>query len=185
MIIWGGLEISTQDSISKQGAGRERITQAIYGLILVLSPVLVFSIINPRILNLSVNFGRIDTSFTPSRGGTVVGTQTACSSSLIIGQSTNTSDTACVQQLQRACRDAGGIPRLTGQTVISVQCDPPAAVPVVGSTMTTDQCIQAGNGTGIPYLAGATANNCASAPASLTAGKTCRDLAGGSGFCIW
>ncbi|MBI4093757.1 hypothetical protein HY417_02235, partial [Candidatus Kaiserbacteria bacterium] len=52
MIIWGGLEISTQDSISKQGAGRERITQAIYGLVLVLSPVLVFSIINPSILNL-------------------------------------------------------------------------------------------------------------------------------------
>src|SRR6185436_2140224 len=38
MIIWGGLEISTQDSVSKQSAGRERITQAIYGLILVLSP---------------------------------------------------------------------------------------------------------------------------------------------------
>ncbi len=55
-IIWGGLEISTKkDSVSKQSDGRERITQAIFGLILVLSPVLVFSIINPNILNLSLN----------------------------------------------------------------------------------------------------------------------------------
>lgn len=61
MIIWGGLEISTQDSISKQGAGRERITQAILGLILVLSPVLVFSIINPSILNLSLSIPALNT----------------------------------------------------------------------------------------------------------------------------
>lgn len=54
MIIWGGLEISTKDSVSKKQDGKERITQAILGLVLVLSPVLVFSIINPRILNLSI-----------------------------------------------------------------------------------------------------------------------------------
>ena len=60
-IIWGGLEISTQDSVSKQSAGKERITQAILGLVLVLSPVLVFSIINPSILNLSVNLPELDT----------------------------------------------------------------------------------------------------------------------------
>lgn len=62
MIIWGGLEISTQDSISKQGAGKEKIQNAIYGLILVLSPVLVFSIINPAILNLSLNLRPLDTA---------------------------------------------------------------------------------------------------------------------------
>ncbi|MBU6214324.1 hypothetical protein KGM48_00555 [Patescibacteria group bacterium] len=60
-IIWGGLEISTQDSVSKQSNGKERITQAIIGLILVLSPVLVFSIINPSILNLSLGIDKLDT----------------------------------------------------------------------------------------------------------------------------
>lgn len=54
MIMWGGMEISTQDSISAHSEGKERITQAILGLIIVLSPVLVFSIINPAILNLSI-----------------------------------------------------------------------------------------------------------------------------------
>lgn len=66
-IIWGGLEISTKDSVSKQSDGKERITQAIFGLVLVLSPVLVFSIINPSILNLSLNLPELDTkSVTPS-----------------------------------------------------------------------------------------------------------------------
>lgn len=64
-IIWGGLEYSTQDSVSKQSNGRERITQAIFGLILVLSPVLVFSIINPSILNLSINLKPINLSTPP------------------------------------------------------------------------------------------------------------------------
>jgi hypothetical protein len=70
-IIWGGLEISTKDSVSKQSEGRERITQAIFGLVLVLSPVLVFSIINPSILNLSINIPKLDTTApAPTGAGT-------------------------------------------------------------------------------------------------------------------
>lgn len=60
MIIWGGLEISTKDSVSQKSNGKQRITQAILGLVLVLSPVLVFSIINPSILNLSLNLKPLD-----------------------------------------------------------------------------------------------------------------------------
>jgi len=65
-IIWGGIEISTKDSVSKQSDGKERITQAIFGLVLVLSPVLVFSIINPSILNLSLNLPPIDLKVPPA-----------------------------------------------------------------------------------------------------------------------
>lgn len=60
MVIWGGLQYSTQDSISKKGEGKERIQQAIFGLILVLSPALVFTIINPAILNFSLSFTPIE-----------------------------------------------------------------------------------------------------------------------------
>ena len=59
MIIWGGLEYATQDVPGAKGAGKEKILNAIFGLVLVLSPVLVFSIINPRILNLSLNLPRL------------------------------------------------------------------------------------------------------------------------------
>jgi hypothetical protein len=73
-IIWGGLEISTKDSVSKQSDGKARIQQAIFGLVLVLSPVLVFSIINPSILNLSLNLPKIDAapSSASSGDGTLV-----------------------------------------------------------------------------------------------------------------
>ncbi|TSA43982.1 hypothetical protein D4R49_01125 [bacterium] len=64
MIIWGGLEYATQDSISKKSDGKERIYNAIFGLVLVLAPALVFSIINPAILNLSINLPPLDTKTT-------------------------------------------------------------------------------------------------------------------------
>jgi hypothetical protein len=72
MIIWGGLEYSTQDSISKKSNGKQRIYQAILGLVLVLAPVLVFSVINPSILNLSINLEPLKTATgttTPVGGG--------------------------------------------------------------------------------------------------------------------
>lgn len=53
-IIWGGIEYSTTDSIGNKEAGKKRIRNAIFGLVLILSPALVFTIINPNILNLSV-----------------------------------------------------------------------------------------------------------------------------------
>lgn len=67
-IIWGGLEIATKDSVSKQSDGRNRITQAILGLVLVLSPVIVFTIINPSILNLSLNLPPINTVTSTASG---------------------------------------------------------------------------------------------------------------------
>ena len=61
MIIWGGLQYATQDIPGAKQEGKDRILQAILGLVLVLSPVLVFSIINPAILNLSLNLRPLDT----------------------------------------------------------------------------------------------------------------------------
>jgi hypothetical protein len=65
-IIIGGLEISTKDSVSKNSLGKERIYNALFGLVLVLSPVLVFSIINPSILNLSLNLPKLNETPTTS-----------------------------------------------------------------------------------------------------------------------
>jgi hypothetical protein len=56
MIIWQGVLIATnRDNASKITDGKGKIVQALYGLLLVLSPYLVFSIINPSILNLSIH----------------------------------------------------------------------------------------------------------------------------------
>ncbi|MDO8566701.1 MAG: TrbC/VirB2 family protein [bacterium] len=69
MIIWGGLEIAVnKDNVSKILDAKGRIVQAVLGLVLVLSPVLVFSIINPSILNLSINLQKLDTASGPPTG---------------------------------------------------------------------------------------------------------------------
>ncbi len=66
-IIWGGLLYSTQDVPGSKTNGKEKIQNALLGLVLVLSPVLVFSIINPSILNLSINLPKLDTVSVPAQ----------------------------------------------------------------------------------------------------------------------
>lgn len=133
MIIWGGLEISTQDSISKQGAGREKIKNAIFGLILVLSPVLVFSIINPSILNLSLNLPALDTT-----------TKTSVQTTVSTTQDTTLSDT------DKALRESAG-----GKVIFSFVIAPAEQMKMsartLGQTLDTkqDECTKQTGGTGV------------------------------------
>jgi hypothetical protein len=91
-IVWAGLDISFfhKDAVSAIVDDKGRIYNAVFGLILVLSPVLVFSIINPSILNLSLNLPPIKLDI-PAGGaggggttspatdpGTVAATTTGC-----------------------------------------------------------------------------------------------------------
>lgn len=116
-ITWGGLEISTQDSVSKQSSGRERISQAIFGLILVLSPALVFGIINPQILNLQLNLGQINLDFTPYTPTVTDGSYSAPQSGMwcfgVAGDEENPFECASSQS---ACETARG---LAGSTATS------------------------------------------------------------------
>ncbi|MFA5942331.1 MAG: hypothetical protein WC798_01525 [Candidatus Paceibacterota bacterium] len=67
-IIWSGLDIAYfhKDAVSTITDDKGKIYNAIYGLILVLSPAIVFSIINPNILNLSLNLPALDTKSSTS-----------------------------------------------------------------------------------------------------------------------
>jgi hypothetical protein len=126
-IIWGGLEYSTQDSVSKKSDGKERIQQAIFGLVLVLSPVLVFSIINPSILNLSLNLPKLDTVSGPSTGtgngtGTTV-TDTTSGCTAVTGtllKKASCSTTAAAQSFAASCTGSGAV--LSCQTENSSGC---------------------------------------------------------------
>ena len=106
MIIWGGLEYSTQDSISKKSDGKQRIYDAIFGLVLVLSPVLVFSIINPSILNLSLNLKPLDTKSVWMDGaGTAVDAATATAAGCTVtGTATQNGDLSDSTKLHKILR---------------------------------------------------------------------------------
>jgi len=114
-LIWGGLEISTQDSVSKNKDGKERIREALFGLLLVLSPVLVFSIINPSILNLSINLKPIDLTTAPvqntgqQRTTAQVAEDAARQGRIVPTTSSNemqTTYTSCTPETCNAVRDA-------------------------------------------------------------------------------
>ncbi len=54
-IIWGGfLWMGSGASVSNKEAGRNKIIMSIFGLVLVLSPYLILSILNPNMLNLKL-----------------------------------------------------------------------------------------------------------------------------------
>jgi len=69
-IIRAGIQIAlNQDSVTKLMDSKGLIAQAISGLVLVLSPVLIFSIINPDILKLDLNLQPIDYTKSPDITG--------------------------------------------------------------------------------------------------------------------
>lgn len=55
MIVWGGVEIMLSESVFKKEDGKEKIKNAIYGLLLALFSWLILYIINPDILNFKLN----------------------------------------------------------------------------------------------------------------------------------
>ena len=55
-ITWSGIELAVnKENVSKMLEAKGKIYNAIFGLVLILAPALVFAIINPSILNLSLN----------------------------------------------------------------------------------------------------------------------------------
>ena len=95
-IIWSGIRIATnQDNVSTITDAKGHITQAIFGLVLVLSPVLVFSIINPSILNLSLSLKPIDLTVKPT-SVTSDGTPTTPGANPNFSQLTPIQQAACI-----------------------------------------------------------------------------------------
>ncbi|HVM58828.1 MAG TPA: hypothetical protein VMT80_00640, partial [Candidatus Paceibacterota bacterium] len=142
-IIWGGILISTSDSIGNHARGRKKIEDAILGLALVLAPALVFSIINNSILNLSVNFEPIDLS-TPSQQQ-----QTTPPPSQSYGNFSSPGSTIncppsgsqgnCADALTDSCQKAGGDPVEQTGTLgdVSIYCRPKNQTTVPPGSTTT------------------------------------------------
>lgn len=58
-IMRGGITYMLGDSITEKKEARTLMLMSVVGLLLVLSPVIVFGLIDPRILNLQLNFGTL------------------------------------------------------------------------------------------------------------------------------
>lgn len=179
MIIYGGVKYALSQVPSAKGDGKRQITQALFGLVLVLAPALVFTIINPEILKLNVNFEALQTSW-----GTYGGTTNPVGGTAAATPSPNGGYTESVQALQDQCRAAGGVPRITGpSTSPTVTCDPAPIPPAPGTKVTVDACYSQGGGAGSPLP---TTKTCATASASEKGNKAnCLDLSDQPGICVW
>ncbi len=60
IIMYGGFRYMTSEAVGEKNAGREDIQRAVLGLLLILSPVIVFGVINRDILELDFNLGQLD-----------------------------------------------------------------------------------------------------------------------------
>ena len=133
----GGVLIAMgKDSISKQLSGKGLITQSLLGLVLILSPAIVFSVINPEILNLSVNIPPLDTSWTAWAPPAAATTQQINQNSNNIGAQVSSAEQDCLN------KGAGWSPTLNYgalATPNSVTCVPP--LPAAGAAITGDQCM--------------------------------------------
>lgn len=69
-IVRAGITQMTSDSVTLKKEARQMIQMALFGLLLVLSPTIVFGVIDPRILNLDI--GADSLSFTPAQPRTEV-----------------------------------------------------------------------------------------------------------------
>lgn len=126
-IIWAGLDIAFwhKDAVSAITEDKGKIYNALFGLVLVLSPVLVFSIINPSILNLSLDLPEIKL-LTPVAGTSGTGTppppqDPALAAALAAGcvlvtatpQTLSCPSQAVAQAFVTACINAGGTGEVT------------------------------------------------------------------------
>jgi hypothetical protein len=73
MIVIGGFQYMSSDAITGKSAGKERIKNAIYGLVLVIGAWLILYTINPNLLVLNLNLESVTTT-SPTGGGALVPT---------------------------------------------------------------------------------------------------------------
>ncbi|OHB14882.1 MAG: hypothetical protein A2431_02955 [Candidatus Zambryskibacteria bacterium RIFOXYC1_FULL_39_10] len=62
MIVLGGFQYISSDALMKKNEGRERIKNAVFGLVLVISAWLILNTINPNLLNINLNIDSISTT---------------------------------------------------------------------------------------------------------------------------
>ncbi len=174
-IMRAGIIYMGGDSVTEVKQARELISTAILGLVLVLSPVLVFSIIDKRILNLNIgsDFSALSTSSdSPAASSADAATPNTADGTVQPGGDCTT-DTNCQNQngLDYICQPEGGgtctYNPSASPTVVSCTLD--GTVADQCSDCPSHMCTATGeNGTVYCALDNTTASSCAACPS-----KTC------------
>ena len=121
MIVVGGIEYMSTDAIGGKEEGKERITSALWGLLLALASWLILNTINPALLNMNLQVGG-DTTSGAATGAAVVNTQPTNSSNSSSSSAMEDADYIDAGELQLQ-NSGGGTDSLTqslGNTNLNV-----------------------------------------------------------------
>ena len=170
------------DNTEQVSHARSLITNSVFGLLLVLSPVIVFTIINPAILNLNLNFGQLGGT-APSTGSATVGTgassPTGPSSAVNPSAAPGTTGAACTKNTDctgdtAVCNYSTGACEPDGPNVFSC-IDDSAANPQTGLCANGHPPTNI-DGNEAPAAASATSGqSCAGNKEACTNGNVCND----------
>lgn len=147
MIVIGGFQYLSSDAVMQKSAGKERIKNAVFGLVLVISAWLILNTINPNLLNINLNLESITT--TDSSGGTLgtsskkgvsmteaeVTASNAIRSALKIGN-VDVYAGPCISGDPIGCVNLNGLKTQTSHSVLSLKkaCGVDCAVVITGGT---------------------------------------------------
>ena len=96
IIMYGGFKYMTSEAMGPKSAGKEDIQRAVLGLLLLMSPVLVFGVINQDILDLNLDLGRLKQTTPGTTGTTTPSTLTYMRFSYI--QASERGGEACLEE---------------------------------------------------------------------------------------
>ncbi len=129
MITLGGITYATTDAIMEKSQGKEWVTNAIYGLLLVISAYLILYTINPQILDFSLNITQpVIVNNAPSVVAsrpmtTQEQTDDAAVRSQLLTAGITVNNTACVNGGTQGCTNVVGLPPYTITELIALARD--------------------------------------------------------------
>src|SRR3989344_8026149 len=140
MITWGGITYATSDAISGKTQGKEWITNAIWGLLLVISAWIILATINPQILkfNLSLDVPKVKAGQPTVTPGVPMTVEQIAADTVIrtrlqnAGVSINAGP--CTAGQTRGCTNLNGLPDNAVSGLISLNTGCRCNITVTGGT---------------------------------------------------
>ncbi|MFA5888732.1 MAG: pilin [Candidatus Paceibacterota bacterium] len=139
VITWGGITYATSDAISGKQQGKEWITNAIWGLVLVIGAWIILSTINPQILRLDLILKNpsVKTGETLINDGVPLNKEQLANDTAIrnsLNGVINVNSPACVTGATRGCTNVNGLPGNAITGLVSLNSDCGCNITITGGT---------------------------------------------------
>src|SRR3989344_1965637 len=143
LIVIGGIQYITTDAIQGKSQGKERIKNAIIGLVFIIAAWLILATINPNLLTLNLDISSAPTSAPPGgilgSGGATLAEGEANIRNILNKNGIDINADPCVGNQTKGCTNLDGLPVYALQGIFSLKesctgADPQCAITITGGT---------------------------------------------------